>query len=500
MTWNALLPLLIVLSSAVASIVIFALPEEREGTRTALNLFGAVLKLVLIGFMLFGVAAGEVYELRFTLLPGFDFLLSGTALAMLFVTLSAVLWLVTTIYAVAYMAGAPNRSRFFGFFSLCVSATTGIALAGNPLTFLIFYEALTLTTYPLVVYHGTKKALEAGRVYLAYTLTGGAVLLLAVIWLHVVAGPVDFLEGGQLWQLDVSRFDLISIFALFILGLGVKAAIVPFHSWLPIAMVAPAPVSALLHAVAVVKAGVFGIVRVVYDVFGIVFSATLGVMQPLAILSSITILYGSLQALIQDDLKRRLAFSTVSQLSYIILGVAIVGPTATIGGLAHLVHQGLMKVTLFFCAGNLALVHGIHKVSEMNGVGRRMPLTMGAFTVGALGMIGLPPLAGFVSKWYLGVGAVETGQTWIVGVLVVSSLLNMGYFLPILFRAWFLEPTSEVTTETGQTGLEAHWMLLLPPLFTAALTVIVGLFAAMPFSVLEWAKLITAREYIGGAP
>jgi len=282
---------------------------------------------------------------------------------------------------------------------------------------------------------------------------------------------------------------------------GVKAALVPLHSWLPRAMVAPAPVSALLHAVAVVKAGAFGIVLIVYDVFGVEQAAELGVTGPLAAVAAVTIIYGSLRALFQDDLKRRLAFSTVSQVSYIVLGVAIVGPLASVGGIVHLVHQGLMKITLFFCAGNLAETLGIHKVSEMRGVGRRMPWTMAAFTIGALGMIGVPPLAGFITKWYLSLGALEAGVHWPLYVLMGSSLLNAAYFLPILHAAWFVEPdpaTAHAAAADGHaapTRMHAGWLLLLPPLTTAALSVLIGLFASLPFSPLEWSLLIAEREF-----
>jgi multicomponent Na+:H+ antiporter subunit D len=264
-------------------------------------------------------------------------------------------------------------------------------------------------------------------------------------------------------------------------------------------MVAPAPVSALLHAVAVVKAGAFGIVRVVYDIYGIDFATTLGVTGPLAALAAATILYGSLRALAQDNLKRRLAYSTVSQVSYIILGVAIVSPLATIGGVVHLVHQGLMKITLFFCAGNLAETLGIHKVHEMNGVGRRMPWTMAAFTLGAFGMIGVPPVAGFISKWYLGLGALEAGEHWVIPVLVGSSLLNAAYFLPVLHRVWFREPPDNwpVMHDTARDfgDKETAWALLLPPVITALLALFAGLLASAWFSPLEWVQLIAQRAF-----
>ena len=496
MNWDAWLPLLIVLSSLSVGLVIFFLPEQRVATRTTLNLTGAVLKLVLVGVMIWGVVHGHHYETRLPLLPGLDLVLRADAESVLFVTLSSGLWLVTTVYAIGYLEGSPHRSRFFGFFSQCVAATVGVALAGNLMTFLLFYELLTLATYPLIVHRGTDAAHQAGRAYLTYTIAGGALLLVGTVWLYGIAGSLEFSYRGFVAELaDGHRAALIAIFALLIAGLAVKAALVPFHSWLPQAMVAPAPVSALLHAVAVVKAGAFGIVRVVYDVYGIEFAAGLGVTLPLAILAAVTIIYGSMRALFQDDLKRRLAFSTVSQVSYIVLGIALTGPIATIGGLVHLVHQGVMKITLFFCAGNLAETLGIHKVSEMNGVGRRMPWTMAAFTIGAFGMIGAPPLAGFISKWYLGLGAVDAGQDWVIFVLAGSSLLNAGYFLPILYAAWFKAPPDTWPAERSFGRRETAWALLAPPVVTALLTLALGLLASAPFSPLQWARSITTLEY-----
>ncbi len=496
MNWDAWIPLLVVASSLLPGLVIFTLAEEQVRLRTALNLLGAFVKLALVSWMVWGVYNGHHFETRLPLLPNLEFVLRAGPLALLFVGLSTVLWLVTTIYAIGYLEGSPHRSRFFGFFSLCVTATVGVALSGNMITFLIFYELLTLATYPLLIHRGTEEARKAGHTYLVYTMIGGALLLLGTAWLYSLTGTLEFTPRGFLAGLgEEHRHALIIIFVLMIAGLGVKAAIVPLHGWLPLAMVAPAPVSALLHAVAVVKAGAFGIVRVVYDVFGVDFATGLGVMEPLAWLAGFTIIYGSLRALFQDDLKRRLAFSTISQVSYVVLGVAIAGPIATIGGVVHLVHQGLMKITLFFCAGNLAETLGIHKVSEMNGVGQRMPWTMAAFTVGAFGMIGAPPVAGFISKWYLGMGALEAGQNWVLLVLAGSSLLNAAYFLPILYAAWFKKTPSSWPHEHDFGRMETAWALLLPPLITAALALAAGLLATLPFSPLDWAKLISVREF-----
>lgn len=501
MTMNELLPLAVLASSLVPGLVIFFLPEAWIGTRTALNLFGAVAKLALVGSLLVGVRAGQEYSVRYAVLPGIDLALKADSLALLFVALSAVLWLFTTIYAIGYLENAPHRSRFFGFFSLCVTATMGIAMAANLFTFFVFYELLTLSTYPLIVHRGTDKALRAGSVYLAYTLAGSTLLLIGIVWLQSLVGHTEFAQGGVLRSVPAGAgTQLNAIFALLIAGVGVKAALVPLHGWLPEAMAAPAPVSALLHAVAVVKAGAFGIVRIVYEIYGVELAHARGLLAPLAVAASVTIIWGSVRALAQDDLKRRLAFSTVSQVSYIALGIGLFGPIGTVGGLAHLVHQGIMKVTLFFCAGNFAETLGIHRVSDMDGVGRRMPLSTIAFSVAALGMMGAPLTAGAVSKAWLSDGAKAAGMDWVVWVLWTSSLLNAAYFLPILWRAWMRPPPSTWPDEhIAVTGWrETAWLLLLPPLFTAAATVAAGVFAQTDVSPLYWAKLIAAREYLKG--
>ena len=487
-----LLPVAILFTSLGIAPVILLLPERAAVLRTTINLAAATLKLILVGWLTLGVIGGASFEAGFTVLPGLDFILRVDALSVLFLALSALLWFLTTIYAVGYLEVGQNRSRFFGFFSLCVAATVGIAMSGNLFTFLIFFEVLTLATYPLVVHRGTAEALRAGRIYLAYTLGGGLSLTLGVVWLHTLIGPFVFTPLGVLGGFaEDDAGALRIIFVLLIVGVGVKAALIPLHAWLPISMVAPAPVSALLHAVAVVKAGAFGIMRIVYDVYGIEVAQALGLTLPLAAAAGATIIYGSLRALAQDDLKSRLAFSTVSQVSYITLGVALVSPIAAIGGLVHLIHQGIMKITLFLCAGNFAEGHGVKKISQMNGMGRLMPVSMLLFTIAAFGMIGVPPLAGFVSKWYLGAGALDAGRTWVIAILLGSSLLNAAYFLPIIYRAWFLPLPSEGVTPMRRVG----WMLLLPPAATALLVVLSGVFAGAPVSPLAWTQLIVFLEY-----
>jgi multicomponent Na+:H+ antiporter subunit D len=500
-----LLPLAVVLSSFLPGLAIMFLKEEQSAARTALNLVGALAKVALVGVLLRGVGEGRTYAWRWEVLPGLELSLVADALALLFVTLSAVLWLLTTLYAIGYLEGSPNRTRFFSFFSLCVTATTGIALAGDLFTFVFFFEALTWTTYPLVVHRGTPEAIRAGRIYLLYTLGAGAALVLGAVWFQVETGSVAFSPDGALdpeAALAAPRRHL-ALFLLLLAGVGVKAAFFPVHGWLPIAMVAPAPVSALLHAVAVVKAGAFGVVRLVHSLFGVELATELGGAGVVAGLAAFTILYGSVRALGQDDLKRLLAFSTVSQLSYIALGVALVAPMAQVGGLVHLVHQGILKITLFFCAGLLAETLEVKKVSQMAGIARRMPLTMLAFTVAALGMIGIPPTPGFLSKWYLGVGGIESGAPWVVPVLLASSLLNAAYFLPVIRTAYLDEPQGDWRENprrragwaavTSRLRLEADGYLLFPAVTTALLALVAGVLAGAGWSPLGWAELIVAR-------
>lgn len=492
----------LLLTSLVPAVVIFLLREEAVRTRSVLNLTGAVLKVALVASIVAPVLSGRRFEWRSPLLPGIDLVLRAEPLSLLFMALSAVLWLVTTVYAIGYLEGSPHRSRFFGFFSLSVTASIGIALAGNLVTFLVFYELLTLSTYPLVAHRGTPQAIAGARTYLVYTSAGAATLLLGVALLHLGVGAVEFVPGGApgVAALAADRPAAARIaFALLVVGLGVKAALVPLHGWLPRAMVAPAPVSALLHAVAVVKAGAFGLFRVVHDVYGVQLSDALGLLTPLRVVASVTIIYGSLLALRQDDLKRRLAYSTVSQISYIVLGIALVGVVATTGALVHLVHQGLMKITLFFCAGNLAETLQVHRVSQMHGVARRMPLTMAAFTVAALGMIGLPPVAGFISKYYLGIGALDAGRPEVLAVLATSSALNAAYFLPVLYVAWFLPPDPNAGWQEDErrqrVRVEAPLTLLCPTVVAAVLALAAGLLAAAPGSPLGLARRIAEGSY-----
>ena len=494
--WHAALPLLIVLATVGSAAAIFALRDDQTRARAAVGLGGSALTLGLVVMLVIGVRAGERFELRLPFLPGEDIVLQADALSVLFVALSATLWLITTVYAVGYLRKGPNRPRFFGFFALCVSATMGVALAGNLITFVVFYELLTLATYPLVVHKGDRETLRAGRIYLLYTLSGGALLMMGAMLLHAWHGDGAFRVGGLLALAETRPDDtaLRILFAVMIAGLGVKAALVPLHSWLPLAMVAPAPVSALLHAVAVVKAGAFGIVRVVYDIFGVSLADALGLLPWLAAVAAFTIVWGSLLALGQDDLKKRLAYSTVSQVSYIALGAALAHPAAALGAILHLIHQGIMKITLFFCAGAFAETLGVKAVSGLGGAGRRMPLAAAAFTIAALGMIGVPPTAGFVTKWTLGIGALEAGAGWVVAVLLVSSALNAGYFLPILHAMWF-RPEPSAWPKAEPPPRLSVVLTVAPPVVTAGLVVAAAGLATSVFSPLGWVQELALSEF-----
>ena len=439
---DSLRPLAAVLLPAIGILTIVAShrrPNVREGFTilTALGTFGLVASLVP------ATLAGTTHVSRLgTFVPGIDLTLSADPLGMIFALLASALWLVTSFYSIGYMRGLDEHSqtRYFAAFAGSVGAALGVAFASNLVALYVFYELLTVATYPLVAHDESDTARAAGRKYLTYTFGGGVAVLAGTVLVFWTTGTVAFTPGGIA---DLAAADPLlarAAFALLAGGFGVKAALIPVHSWLPDAMVAPTPVSGLLHAVAVVKSGVFGIARVVLDVFGPETVAQLGVGLPLAALAAVTIVVSSVIALRQDNLKRRLAYSTISQLSYIVLGLGLLSPAALIGGLLHIPAHAFMKLTLFFCAGAIHVETHTDDISDMAGIGKRMPLTMAAFGVASLGMAGLPLLAGFVSKWYLLIGSIDSGTAIFALVLLTSGLLNIGYFWPIVYQAFFQTP------------------------------------------------------------
>ena len=451
-------------------------PDLREGVTlvTAGLLMACVLAIlpVVLGGGRPGFTVTEV-------VPGLRLAFKVEPLGMLFALVAAGLWIVNSLYSIGYMrANAEVRqTRFFACFALALAATMGIAFAANVFTLFVFYEMLTLVTYPLVTHHGTEEARRAGRTYLGLLLGTSIMFLLpALAFTWFSAGTIDFRPGGILAG-KLGGVGLGVLLALYMFGIG-KAALMPFHRWLPSAMVAPTPVSALLHAVAVVKAGVFSVVKVITYVFGIDTLLGAGVNGWLVAVAGFTIVAASVVALKADNLKRRLAYSTVSQLSYVVLAAALLAPLTVIGAVLHIAAHALGKITLFFAAGAIYTAANKTEVSELDGIGWRMPWTMGAFAVGAISMIGLPPTAGFISKWYM-LSGVMTGAHWgALAVIIGSTLLNAGYFLPIVYRAFF-RPSPE-----GQGGHgEAPLSMVIALAATAAGTVLLFFWPDVPLAL-----------------
>ena len=410
-------------------------PNLREGVT-----IGTSLVLLYFVISLYqGIKQGESISVHWwELLPGLQISFSIEPLGMLFALIASFLWLITTVYAIGYMRShhEKNQTRFYTCFAIAISSVMGIAFAGNLFTLFIFYEILTLSTYPLVTHAGTEKAKRGGRIYLGILLSTSILFfLLAIVSTWFVAGTLDFKPGG-VFDSDVNKMVAGTILVLFIFGIG-KAAIMPFHRWLPAAMVAPTPVSALLHAVAVVKAGVFTVLKICVFIFGIDLLALLPSTQFLLYLAGASILLASLVAMRQDNLKARLAYSTVSQLGYVTMGALLATSAGVMGSSMHIATHAFGKITLFFCAGAILVAAHKSKISEMRGLGRQMPITMAAFFIASLSIIGVPPTGGTWSKWFLLMGVIETEQFILMGILIISSLLNIAYLLPIPFHAFF---------------------------------------------------------------
>ncbi len=478
MTAEAALPL--TLAVPVAGALLIWLAHARPNLREAVTLATAVILFGLVLTILGSVIAGgrpsatlvEIY-------PGFALTFTVEPLGASFAAVASFLWIVTSCYSIGYMRGHHEayQTRFYAFFALALASTMGIALAGNMLTLFIFYEALSISTYPLVTHSGTPEAKRAGRVYLGLLLgTSIGLQLLAVGLTWVTAGTLDFTAGGILAGKASDGF-VVFLMALYLFGIG-KAAVMPFHRWLPAAMVAPTPVSALLHAVAVVKAGVFTVLKVVIYIFGLDLLTSTGASLWLAYVAAATILIASLVAMAQDNLKLRLAYSTVSQLSYVVLGAMLATSTGVLGGAMHIAMHAFAKITLFFCAGAILVASHKTEISDMGGLGRRMPFTFAAFFLASLSIIGLPPLGGAWSKWELALGAAEKGQAILVGVLMVSSLLNVAYLIPVAVRG-FLPRGGGGNPQPGERWRieEAPLFCVVPLCFTAVACIVLFFFA-----------------------
>jgi len=472
---SALLPAAMLLPLVAVPLIV--LLDRYPNRREAVSLVAGGLLFALVVALVPDVAAGG--RPAWTLaepLPGIALAFEVEPLGLIMALVASFLWMVTTVYSIGYMRGhhEKHQTRFYAFFAIAIASVIGAAFAANLVTLFVFYEALTLSTFPLVTHAGTDQARRAGRTYLG-VLIGSSIglLLLAIIWTWELTGSVTFTPGGILAG-HAGDGTVLILYALFLFGIG-KAALMPLHRWLPAAMVAPTPVSALLHAVAVVKIGVFSVLKVSVYIFGADLLSASGAGTVLGYCAAATILLGSLVAMRQDNLKRRLAYSTVSQLGYVVLGATLANAWGTIGGGLHIVMHAFGKITLFFCAGAILMAAHKTEVSQLRGIGRKMPLTMAAFLVASLSIVGLPPLGGVWSKWYLLLGTLDSGQLLLLATLLLSSLLNIAYLLPIPVRAFFSGPPDTAGGEHSDHG-EAPWPCVAALLVTALGCVVLFLF------------------------
>ncbi len=472
-----------------AATAVIAVLKRWPNLREAVSLLTAAALTLLAVSLLRGMLQGARPAIELIeLLPGLSLELALEPLGMLFALVASFLWLVTTVYSIGYLRHHRewHQTRFYAFFALALGSTMGIAFAGNLLTLFVFYELLTLFTYPLVTHAGTDAARDGGRVYLGFLIGTSVLFLLAIVWTWSLAGTLEFRSGGILGGVAAPLAAGALLF-LYLFGIG-KAALMPLHRWLPAAMVAPTPVSALLHAVAVVKAGVFTVLKVSVYIFGTDFLATIPATQWLMYIAAATVLFASIIALRQDNLKLRLAYSTISQLGYIVLCAMLANPLGVAAGGMHIVMHAFAKITLFFCAGAIIITTHKTRLSEMDGIGRRMPVTMGAFFVASLGIIGLPPLGGFWSKWFIGMAALDSGQLLMLAVVLLGSLLSTAYLLPIPLRAFF----GSARDESEYKGVQEAPLACLVPLVLTAVAC-VSLFAA-PEAFYRFMQLLMLQQ------
>jgi len=476
-------PLLAVLVSSVGALFIIG-TGKKPNLRESWSIIAGVLKLIIILSMIPAVVYDKkiiAYSL-FNILPGIEIGFRVDAFGLLFAMGASILWIATSFYSIGYMRSTKEHSqtRYFTCFAVALSATIGVAFSANLFTMFLFYEVLTIITYPLVAHKGTPEAKAGGRKYAIYLLGAAkAFLVAAIILTYNLTGTLEFSKDGIFPGIMQSESPelLYIIFVLFLFGFA-KSAVMPLHSWLPAAMVAPTPVSALLHAVAVVKTGVFTVLRVIFFVFGTDLMLDIGVDVFIITFTSVTIIASSIIALSMDNLKARLAFSTISQLSYIILGAALLTPSAMVGGIIHITNHAFSKITLFFCAGSIYVSSHKTEVSQLSGIGKKMPWTMAAFALATLSMIGVPPASGFITKWYLVIGSLERNSLVVLTVLLVSSFLNAAYFVPILYKAFFKKENSNSEEEISlqDKNLKENPFLVVPLSLTAIVSVILGLY------------------------
>ena len=480
---SSYIPLFAILCPATAAVLIL-LSSKRPNVRESWTIIAGILQFSLIASMIPTVLDKKVVQcLLFpqTMFEGIAFGFKVDAFGLIFALTASFLWILVSFYSIGYMRSLKEhaQTRYYFCFAIAIFGAIGVAMSANLLSMYVFFEILTVSTYPLVIHEQSEEAIRAGHKYFAYLLTAGVFLLFAIMMTYYLTGTTDFTNGGikALAELGSAyKLTLIILFFCFLLGF-MKAAWMPFHSWLPTAMIAPTPVSALLHAVAVVKAGVFGIVRIVCYIYGVELMTSLYLGIALACIAGFTMIVANLFAIAQDNLKRRLAYSTINQLSYIILGAALLTQDGVRGAMMHIPFHGFMKITLFLCAGAIMVVTGKKNISEMAGIGKTMPVTMLAFTITAFGMCGIPPAVGFISKWYLCMGSYEAFREIspvmiaFLFVLLIASLLDVVYFFPIIHTAFFKKPEGEAE-EVEVKVKEAPLFMLIPLSITAVFSVV----------------------------
>ncbi|MCK9293633.1 MAG: monovalent cation/H+ antiporter subunit D family protein [Desulfobulbaceae bacterium] len=455
-----------------------SLSGKKPNVRESFSIVSAVILFSMVLSMVSPVLAGKTFYYQlFKILPGVTVTLRADAFSMIFALVASSLWVAAAFYSMGYMRGLHEhaQTRFNTCFAIAIFGAIGVAFSDNLFTMYLFYEIVSVCTYPLVAHHQDEEGYEGAKKYIVYlTTTAKAFLLPSLALIYVMTGSLDFpynIHTGM-FPADANSALVTMLFIFCLFGFA-KNGVMPFHHWLPGAMVAPTPVSALLHAVAVVKVGVFCTTRMMLYGFGVDLMSLLNLGIPTAYFVGFTIVMASVLALTKDNLKARLAYSTVSQLSYIILGVCLLTPHGITGGLIHIANHAFSKITLFFCAGAIYVATHKKNISEMGGLARTMPFTFGAFAVATLSMIGAPPVAGFVTKWELLIGTIESGSFGIILILLASTLLNVGYFAPVTYKAFFgKRPAGEV-----YEGIKEAPLSMVIPLCTASLiSVIIGIY------------------------
>lgn len=481
---EAFYPLAAILISALAVPLIIYFGDKKPNHREAVSIIAGVLKFSFVCALIPYVIEKKSFAIEILpITPTLSLKLLIDPLGLLFALGASFLWILTTFYSIGYMRGthAIRQTRYFVAFALSLTATMGVAFAGNLLTLFLFYELMSIITYPLVAHKEDQESLEGGRKYVIYLLgTAKLFLIPAMAIVYYIAGTLDYAPKGIFTQemLNEHRLALQIALILFLYGYN-KCALMPLHSWLPSAMVAPTPVSALLHAVAVVKTGAFSIVRVLLNIYGKSGILTLQMQEIILFISGLTILGASAIALTRQNFKARLAFSTVSQLSYIVFGIALFHPLSVIGGILHITAHAFSKITLFFSAGSVYVSTHYTEIPQLNGLAKKLPLTFTAFFLASLSMIGVPGFIGFWSKFNLVSACIE--NAFLIGALVfiISSFLNAAYFLPITFRALLIEPDHPSPKNTpsylSSEDFKENYLCAIPLFITALFTLFLAI-------------------------